>query len=448
MTNILILGGGFGGVYAALELQKSFRNQADVRITLVSRENFLLFTPMLHEVATGDVSVTDIVCPIRQLLRKVEFLQADVNAIDLTAKHVSLLHHSGTELESLEYDYLLLALGSETNFFGLPGLAPGALTMKTLEDAIILRNELIASLEEAEFDVRTGTRVPLLTYIVAGAGFAGAETVAAINDFLREAVAFYPNLKEDMIRVVLADMCSLPLPELGEELGKYAAEKMAQRKIELRMPAKVTGLSDRGLEFADGSFIHAAFVVWTAGVTPSAILSTLPCKLDRGRVVANEYLEVPEFAGVWALGDCAMIIDPETGRPYPPTAQHASRQGKVAGNNITAAVRGTSAKKPFKFKTIGLLAAIGRHTGVAKIFGFRFSGIFAWFMWRAIYLMKLPGFDRQLRVSFAWALDLIFPKDYVQFMTPLKPVAQNKYIDEGEAHTISQSTGAIRKDKS
>jgi len=435
MTKILILGGGFGGVYAALELQKSFAKKADVQITLVGRENFLLFTPMLHEVATGGVSATASVTPIRQLLRKTAFLQGDVSEIDLSKKIVSVVHCSGTETELLSYDHLVIALGSETNFFGLPGLKEGALTMKTLEDGIKLRNHLIASLEEAEFDIQTGRQEPLLTYIVAGAGFAGAETIASVNDFLREAVAFYPRLTEDMIRVVLVDMIPLPLPELGEELGKYAAEKMSQRRIELRMNTKVTGLSERGLEFADGNFIRAVVVVWTAGVTPAMVLRKLPCKLDRGRVIADQYLAVPDYPGVWAIGDCSMVIDPSTGKPYPPTAQHACRQGTVVGRNIAAAIQG-GAKKPFRYKTMGLLAAIGRHTGVAMVFGLRFSGLIAWIMWRTIYLMKLPGFDRQLRVAFAWTLDIIFPKDYVQFMTLVKPLVQNEYIDDKEPHDV------------
>jgi NADH:ubiquinone reductase (H+-translocating) len=447
MIKILILGGGFGGVYAARELQKLVAKNPDVRVTLIGRENFLLFTPMLHEVATGGVSATANVSPIRQLLRKTDFLQGDVNAIDLAKKTVSVVHCSGTETEVLEYDYLLFALGSETNFFGLPGLKEGALTMKTLEDAIKLRNNLIASLEEAEFDVRSGRQKPLLTYIVAGAGFAGAETVAAINDFLREAVTYYPILTEDMIRVVLVDMIPIPLPELGEELGKYAAKKMSERRIEMRMNTKVTGLSERGLEFADGNFIRAVLVVWTAGVTPSQVLRALPCKLDRGRLVANEFLEVPGYPGVWAIGDCSMVIDPNTGKPYPPTAQHACREGTIAGRNIAAAVRGSGAKVPFRYKTMGLLAAIGRHTGVAEVFGFRFSGFIAWLMWRAVYLMKLPGLDRQLRVAFAWTLDMIFPKDYVQFMTLAKPLVQNEYLEDKESKDVIPSVSSARINK-
>jgi len=442
MAKVLILGGGFGGVYAALELEKTLGSNRDVQVTIVGRENFLLFTPMLHEVATGDVAVTDVVCPIRQLLRRTQFLQGDVTGIDLANKRVTVLHCCGAEIDQLSYDYLLIALGSDTNFFGLPGMKDGTLTMKTLADAIALRNRLIASLEEAEFDAATGRQKPLLTYIVAGAGFAGTETVASINDFVREAVRFYPNLREEMVRVILADMIPTPLPELGESLGKYAAQKLSERKVELKMSCKITGLSDRGLEFADGTAERAVVIVWTAGVTPPPVLKTLACKLERSRVVANEFLEVPDFANVWAIGDCVMVIDPLSGKPYPPTAQHASRQGTVAGRNIAFAVRGGAGKTPFRYKTMGLLAAIGRHAGVASMFGVNISGFPAWLMWRTLYLMKLPSFDRQLRVAFSWTLDLFFSKDYVQFTTLSKPLVQNEDLLQEPAKVADGTSSA------
>lgn len=426
MAKILILGGGFGGIYAVLELERLLKGRRDVEITLVSRENYLLFTPMLHEVATGDVSVTDVVCPIRSMLKWSKFLQGEVTNIDLVNKRVSVTHCSGAELDELTYDHLLIALGSETNYFGLPGVQEGTCTLKTLEDAIALRNRLIASLEEAEFDSSTGRQKPLLTYIVAGAGFAGVETVASINDFVREAVRFYPSLRHERIRVILVDMIPVALPELGESLGRYAERKLAERNVELRMNTKITGLSENGLEFADSLAERAVVIVWTAGVKPSSVVSTLNCKLDGKRIVANDFLEVPDVEHVWALGDCAKIINPDTGKPYPPTAQHSSRQGKVAAHNIAAAVVGSGDKRLFRYKTIGTMAAIGRHAGVANVFGINISGLAAWTMWRSIYLMKLPSLNRQIRVAFAWMLDLFFAKDYVQFMTLAKPLVQNE----------------------
>jgi len=258
----------------------------------------------------------------------------------------------------------------------------------------------------------------LLTFVVAGGGFAGVETIAAINDFLRDALKFYPNLNESMLRVVLVEHGSMILPELGPELGHYAQEKLAERKIEFRLGVKVTGVAESGVQLSDGTVLPARTLIWTAGTAPCPMLKPLACKKERGRIEVNEFLEVSGYPGVWALGDCASVPDKKTGRPYPPTAQHALRQGKILGRNIAAAIKG-EAKTPFVFKTIGQLAAIGRRTGVAKIVGFKFSGFIAWWLWRTIYLSKLPRLEKKLRVTLDWTLDLVFSKDLVQF-TPLR----------------------------
>ena len=418
-TKILILGGGFGGLYTALELEKALAKNPAVEITLVNRENFFLFTPMLHEVAASDLDITTIVNPIRKMLRRTNFFNGEVKSIDLTSKQVEVTHGiDANHAHQLDYDHLVLALGSVTNFYGIPGLEERALTMKSLADAVYLRNRLIEHLEEADFECCPALRRPLLTFVVAGGGFAGVETVAAINDFLRDALPFYPNLNEAMLRVVLVEFAPAILPELGQELGEYAREKLTERGVEFKLNTKVMGLSERGVELSDGETMPSKTLVWTAGTAPSPLLEPLRCAKERSRIAVNEFLEVPAYPGLWALGDCASIADKETGRPYPPTAQHALRQGKILGQNIAAAIRGGT-KKPFVFKIIGQLAAIGRRTGVAKIFGFKFSGFVAWWLWRTIYLSKLPRLEKKLRVTLDWTLDLIFSKDLVQFM-PLR----------------------------
>lgn len=412
---ILILGGGFGGLYTALQLEKSLRKNPDVEIILVSRDNFFLFTPMLHEVAASSLEITTIVNPIRKLLKRTTFFNGEVKAIDLENSRVVVAHGIGAEHpHELSYDHLVLALGSVTNFYGIAGLQQRALTMKSLDDAIYLRNRLIEQLEEADFECSTMTPKQLLTFVVAGGGFAGVETIAAINDFLREALKFYSHLNQSMLRLVLVENSSLILPELGPELGCYAQKKLENRNIEFRLGQKVTKLSDSGVELSDGTTIPARTLIWTAGTAANPLLQGLMCAKDRGRIVVDERLEVPGYPGVWALGDCASLAEKKSGRPYPPTAQHALRQGKVVGQNIAAALRG-GAKKPFAFSTIGQLAAIGRRAGVAKIFGFKFSGVIAWWLWRTVYLSKLPRFEKKLRVSLDWTLDLVFSKDLVQF---------------------------------
>jgi NADH dehydrogenase len=424
-TRILILGGGFGGLYTALELEKQLGRRPDVEITLVNRENFFLFTPMLHEVAASDLDITTIVNPIRKLLHRTNFFDGEVTSIDLAGKRVIVCHGiDSAHHHELAYDHLVLALGSVTNFYGIPGLEERSLTMKSLADAVYLRNRLIEHLEEADFECSRAAREPLLTFVVAGGGFAGVETVAAINDFVREALKFYPNLSEEMLRVVLVEFAPAILPELGRELGKYAREKLAERKVEFRLSTKVTGVSTLGVKLSDGDMLPTRTLVWTAGTAPNPLLDPLACGKDRGRVVVNEFLEVPGWPGVWALGDCASIPDKKTGAPYPPTAQHALRQGRILGQNIAAAVR-EEAKKPFVFSTVGQLAAIGRRTGVAKILGFRFSGFIAWWLWRTIYLSKLPRLEKKLRVTLDWTLDLVFSKDLVQFM-PLRAQAKSR----------------------
>jgi NADH dehydrogenase len=411
-VRVVILGGGFAGVHAAIELERAIPRDAQVEITIVNRDNFVLFTPMLHEVAASDLDVTHIVNPIRRMVRRAVLFVGEVEGIDLESRRVMVRHARGGHEHELPYDHLVLALGSVTNFFGLPGLEERALTMKSLGDAIALRNRLIEVLEEADFECAAAQRNDLLTILVAGGGFAGVETVAAANDFLQEAVGAYPRLSADMVRLVLVHSGKAILPELHPKLGDYAGRVLSRRGVEVRLGARVTGVSDDGVTLSDGTVIPARTIVWTAGTAPSPMLADLPCAKQGGRVVADQCLRVNEWPGVWALGDCARVPDGKGGF-YPPTAQHALRQGKVLGRNIAAAIRGEE-PRPFVFSTLGQLAAIGRRTGVANVMGANFSGFLAWWMWRTIYLSKLPGLDRKIRVALDWTLDLLLQKDLVQ----------------------------------
>ena len=445
---IVILGGGFGGLYTALKLDRALAHLPYADATLVNRENFFLFTPMLHEVAASDVDIAHIVNPIRKLVKKVNFFHGEVRAIDLSATRIQVVHGPTGHPHDIEYDYLVIALGGTTNFYGIPGMQERALTMKSLGDAIHLRNRLIDLLEEADSECAVGTRENLLTVAVAGGGFAGVETIAALSDFLREATKFYPHLNQNLVRTVLIHAGPLILPELGEQLGAYAQKELSKRNIVIRTNTKVHGVSASGLQLSDGTTLPAATVIWTAGTSPSPIVETLPCKKQGGRLVVNEFLEVPGWEGVWALGDCASVTDPQTGKPYPATAQHAMREGKTVAANILAAIHGGT-KRPFKYSTIGMLAATGRRTGVANIFGFNFSGFVAWFLWRTIYLSKLPRLEKKLRVALDWALDLVFTKDLVHFMilrstgVSREDVSEFAANDEGGAAHVAK-TGAVR----
>jgi NADH dehydrogenase len=252
---------------------------------------------------------------------------------------------------------------------------------------------------------------------VAGGGFAGVETAGSVTDFLREAMRFYPRLKKDMIRVVVVHGGDYILPELGTSLGLYAQEKLRKRGVDVRLNTKVSGYDGEEVTLDDGTKIPTRMLIWTAGTTPAQVLSQLPCVMERGHVVANECMQVPNFPGVWALGDCALVPDPyDQGKFYPPTAQHAIRMAAVLARNVAAAARGLP-PQPFRFKTLGLLATIGRRAGVAEIFGIKFSGIVAWWMWRGIYLGLMPGWQKKVRVALDWTLDLFFSKDIVQLPT-------------------------------
>lgn len=432
---ILILGGGFAGAYAALHLEKRLAAMSDVEIVLVSKENFVLFTPMLHEVAGSDVSVTDIVQPLRKMLRRTRIGIADVQTIDLAKKEVRILQVDLGRTADIEYDQLVLALGAVTNFYHTPGLEEHALTMKTLGDAIMVRNRVIDALELADNQMDEIQRKTTLTFVVAGGGFAGVETVGAVNDLLREGMKFYPHLNEDMLQIVVVDPGEVLLPELSKSLGHYSEKKLVQRGVEVRLRTKVTGYDGKEVSLSDGTKIATRMLIWTAGTTPPPLLSTLPCALQRGRVVADDCLQVPNWPGVWALGDCSLVPDPfHPGKFYPPTAQHAIRQAALLASNIASSLRG-QALRPFRFKIIGLLATIGRRTGVAEIFGFRFSGIIAWWMWRGIYLSKLPGLQKKVRVAIDWTLDLIFSKDLVQL-----PTLRSSTMSEAEASPSPSST--------
>lgn len=415
---ILILGGGFGGVYSALELQKRLKASDNVEVLLVNRDNFFLFTPMLHEVAAGDLDITAIVNPLRKLLTRVHLFTGDVEAIDLRNKSVTVKHGNERHTHKITYDHLVLGLGCVTNFHDLPGVAENAMTMKSLGDAIALRNRIIANLEEADFECCAHVRRKLLTFVIAGGGFAGVETAASINDFLHAALPFYRNLKSELVRVVLVHSGDVILPELSDKLGRYAQRKLAGRGVDIRLGARVANFTDNHVRLSNGDKIESCTMVWTAGTSPHPLISTLPCATDRGRVVVDQTLRVPNIDGVWSLGDCAVVPDTRTGKPHPPTAQHAIREARTLAKNLIATLRDQPHRiRPFRFRIIGQLASLGHRTGVAQILGLRFSGFIAWWMWRTIYLSKLPRFEKKFRVALDWTLDLFFSKDLVQFQT-------------------------------
>ena len=399
-----------------MHFDKRLARREDVEVTLISRENFILFTPMLHEVAAGDLYPGDIVNPLRRILRHVKFIEADVQAVDLNARCV---HCKATvadrELE-FEFDHLLLTLGSETNFFNMDGVRDWSVTMKSLGDAALLRNRMVALLEEATVQSDDAARRQLLTFVTAGGGFSGAETTGAVNDFVRENLRYYPQLREELIRVVMVHPGNFILPELGEELGRYAEHKLRERKVEVIKGPRVADYDGVTVTLSDGTSIPAATLIWTAGVKPSPVIAQLHCEKVRGRLLVSEYMAVTGVPGLWAAGDCAAVPILDNENFHPPTAQHGLREGVVVAKNIEAIILDRPFKS-FRFNMLGQLASIGHHTGVAMVFGVKFSGFIAWSFWRSVYLMKLPRLAKKLRVMASWTLDIFFGQEIEQMIT-------------------------------
>jgi NADH dehydrogenase len=412
MTQVVILGGGFAGVSTAEHLEKQFRSDPTVSFTLISETNSWLFTPMLVEVATSGLEPTHITTPLRTSLKRTRVLRSRVTSIDLERRQVHL-KDEGPQT-GIHYDHLVLALGSVSNYLGNTAVAENALEFKTLADAMRIRNHVIDVFERADSEPDPGCRRALLTFVVAGGGFSGAELAGGMNDFARGIIADYPNLSTDDLRIILVHSRERILPELSQSLANYAMQRMRERGVIFKLNTRVTDARPGSISLSPAEEIPTETFVWTAGVTPNPILKELPIKHDsRGAVLVDRTLAIPDYGNVWALGDCASVSDTKTGKTCPPTAQVATREAVVLAHNIRACLLGRPVK-PFCFKSLGSLCIVGYHTACAEIRGLKFSGLFAWLLWRGIYLSKLPGLERKVRVLTDWTLEIFFPRDIVQ----------------------------------
>ena len=417
--HILILGGGFAGISAAQRLERLFAHDPSVDVTLVSQSNALLFTPMLAEVASSAVEGQHISAPIRASCPNTQFYRAEVLSIDADLQVIRMRSGPSPTVEEVSYDHLVLALGSIPSFYGLPGMEQHSFTLKTLEDATRLRNHIIYLLEDADFEPDEEQRRKQLTFVVAGGGFAGTETMAELFDLVNSVLGYYSNLRAEYLRFVLVHSRDRILPELSDKLGDYAIGKLRDRGIEFLLNTRVTGATADSVLLEGQGPLPACTVVWTAGNQPNPLLSTLACERNRnGAVIVDETLRVTGLVNVWAVGDCAQVPDADVeGQAYPPTAQHALREGKVVAENIAATLRGRPLKR-FRFQALGVLVGLGHRTAAAEIRGLRFSGLLAWLMWRSIYLSKLPGIEKKVRVALDWTIDLFFPRDIALTSVP------------------------------
>jgi NADH dehydrogenase len=419
---IAILGGGFAGMRVAEYLEEQLGGS--VFITLVSETNALLFTPMLSEVAGSSLEPSHITTPLRSSLHSTRFIRARVAGIDLAAHRVSLAPGAaGTgedRREEIPYDHLVLALGAVSNYLGMANLERFSFNFKTLLDAIRIRNHMIEMFERADREPDPSLRKPILTFVIAGGGFAGIELAGALNDFARGILADYPSLHQEELSVIVVHSRERILPELTESLAHYAQKRMEDRGVAFRLNTRLTDARPGVVALSDGE-IQADTLVWTAGTAPNPLLKSLAVEKDkRGAVVVDHALAVPGHPGTWALGDCASIRDAKTDDPCPPTAQFALREAELLVRNIKAQMQG-SPLRGFHFDSLGAFCVVGHQTACAELTlplargrSIRFSGLLAWFMWRGIYLSKLPGLERKIRVLMDWTIELFFPRDIVQ----------------------------------
>lgn len=434
--HIVIVGGGFGGVATAQRLEQLLAHRPDVAVTLVSESNFLLFTPMLAEVASSSLVPRHVAAPLRAVCPRTRLRRATATALDLETRSVTIGASVDEPDEALPYDELVVAVGAVPAFHGVPGVAERAFTLKTLADASELREHVIGLLDRAENEPRQDVRRRLLTFAVAGGGFAGVELVAELHDLVHGVLIYYPRVDPAEPRFVLVHSRDRILPELSEQLGEYALARLRRRGIEFVLGARVSGANAGELALSDGASIPTETLVWAAGNEPGLLVRSLGPERAAG-LVTDETLRVEGLDHAWAVGDCARIPDPDReGQPCPPTAQHALRQGRLAAENIVATIDGRPLR-PFRFRTLGTLVVLGHNTAAAEIRGLRFSGLAAWLLWRGIYLAKLPGFEKKVRVLFDWLLDLVFPRDIVVVRSTHPPGAAVVAAPEAEREPVA-----------
>ena len=404
---IVVLGGGFGGVATVRHLERVLRRRTDVEITLVSRENFFVLTPLLFEACSGSLELRHCAQPIRAALRRARFIEATVESVDLERALVrAVVSESGAY--DLPYDHLVVALGASTNDGLIPG-SSNALTFKTMADALVLRNHLIEQFERADAATNAVQRRGCLTVVVIGGGLVGVELVGELTAFADDVLRFYPRIRRDEVRFRLFEAGPRILPEIDAKLAVTAARVLERRGVDIRASTAVRSI-ETGRVRLENDGIDAATIVLTAGIVPSAVAGAIPVVRDqRGRIAVDATMRSRSHPQVWALGDCAAIPGPD-GRPYPALAQHAIREARHLAENIGAVVDG-KAPSAFMFRSLGTMASLGHTRAVARVFGVRLTGFLAWWLRRTYYLFQMPRWDRRLRIVLDWTVALFFRPD-------------------------------------
>lgn len=431
--DVVIAGGGFGGAYCGKYLPKYLGANSFSQVALIADQNVLAFQPMLAEVVGASLSPLDVVTPLHEFCRGTNVLCGRIAAVDLQKKSLSLDAGRFTPNSIIHYKHLVLALGGVIDVSRVPGMSEHGYVLKNAWDAVRLRMALLDRLEEANMCADEAIKKRLLTFVIVGGGYSGVETAGQILDLVREIKKFYYNLVDIKPRVVLIHSREHLLPEIGPKLGIYAEDKLRQRGMEIMLNARVTAVTSARAYLGDGTFIDTHTVISTIGNAPHPLLSELIKTYNlenlKGRITTEPDMRVKNQEGLWAIGDCAAI--PLGAEPScPPTAQFALRQGMQVSGNIDKALKGKPLK-PFRYKSQGELAAIGHRIAVANIQGFKFSGFFAWLIWRAIYVSKLPGLQRKLRVLVEWVMELFFPRDISMLRSEKPHTINNLHVEKG-----------------
>jgi NADH dehydrogenase len=408
---IVIAGGGFGGLYAARRFERILP-RGSARVKLVTAENFLLYTPLLPGAAAGTLEPRHVVVPLRESLSRTDIRLARVTGADPDRSELRVTTADG-RAESLRYDQLVVALGSVSRVLPVPGLAEHGMGFKTIAEAIALRNHALEALEIAESMTRPEDRRPYLTFVFVGAGYAGLEGVAELQDYVADTIERYPRCRLDGARFVLVEALDRVMPEIHPRLASFAERELRRRGIEVRTGTRVTSVAADRVVLSDGQMIPTRTLCWTTGVKPAPVVSQLGLELDEdGRIVVDAQMRAVGRDDVWAVGDAAAVPDPAAGgrHPSPPTGQHALRQGRLVADNVAAEL-GHGRARPFRYKTLGVFVDMGRHKAVATVLGVRLRGFPAWFLARTYHLAMTPGTGRKLRLMMDWTVGLLFGRD-------------------------------------
>ncbi len=428
-TEILILGGGFAGLSTARELEH--RAPKELNITLINLENYLLFTPMLPEVAGGSIETHHVVQPLRPSLHRTRFILGDARQIDISERTVTIVHPVLGSRSTVRFEHLVLALGSQTSTFGIPGIEQYTIPLKTLFDAEQLRSRIIGAFEAAAGTRESGERDRLFRFVIVGGGFTGVEIAGELTGFIRNIRRFYPALNDFTPEIIVVEDEMHLLGQLPDRFGKRAASSLHRRNVRLELGERVASVDERGLSLKSGKRYESATIVWTAGVEPAPVIKKLGLKTSKhGALLVNSDFSVPGVEGIWALGDCAQIPKRDGGT-YAPLAQNAVREGPLLARNIIATLRGKNTQ-PFTYRRRGMMASLGDRDAVAELPGQRMiAGLPAWLLWRAYYLSRLPGLARKMRVAMDWAMDAVFHQAVARLaFVPAKPVEEAHAFEE------------------